>query len=195
MKKLALSFACVLALCGGASAQTITSNGAKSDAVIMKIHQIDILNELLPLTLRKEQFPPILTALEKARAAEKKILEDEDAQLAKIAPDIDKTYDEGVDKGIYPSHEVVTNTGKLLKAMAIRRQVFAGETMEDMYKVIDSTLDAGQKKVMANTVTMDDLPPNVKKEDATDEVKIRAYIRKVILDRGAYEILLKLRNK
>lgn len=195
MKKIALSFACALALCGGAAAQVVTSNGTKSDAVVLKIHQIDILNELLPLTLRKEQFPPILLALEKARSAEKKILEDEDAQLAKIAPDIDKAYDDGVDKGVYPSHDIVVNTAKLLKAMAIRRQVFVGETMDDMYKAVDSTLDAGQKKVMANTVTMDDLPAGIKKEDATDEMKIKAFVRKVFLDRAAYDILLKLRNK
>lgn len=192
MKHLILSLGLCVALVSGAAAQAVTPKGAKSDEVMVKVRQIDILNQLLPLALRKSQYNGILTALEKARQKEKQIRTLEDGDLEKIYKDVDDAVTNAIDKGTYPPNAMQGNVDKLLTAMGIRRQVAIGEMVEEFYDATSKIFDAGQKKVMANSLDAAKLDPSVKKDQMTEEQKIKFFIRKVFLDQITYDLLVKM---
>jgi len=194
MKNFLLCLGLVFALVAGASAQAVTSKGAQSDDVMLKIRQIDILNQLLPLAIRKEQFNPILTALEKARQKEKQIRELEDADLAKIAPDVTGAVKEGTEKGTVPNHDMQVRVMKILNAMAIRRQVAIGEMIQDFVDATATVFDDGQKKVMQNSLDKAALDPTLKPAEMSDDQKLKFFVKKVFLDTATYDILLKLQK-
>lgn len=194
MKNLILCFSLVLALVTGASAQVVTPKGAQSDEVLLNIRKIDILNQLLPLAIRKDQYNALLTAMEKAKQKEKQLREQEDVDLAKIAPDISNAVKEGTEKGTVPNHDMQVRVMKILNAMAIRRQVAIGEMVDDFVAATSTVFDAGQKKVMQNSLDKAALDPSLKPAEMTDEQKLKFFVKKVFLDQVCYDMLLKLQK-
>jgi len=194
MKNLILCFSLVLALVTGASAQVVTPKGSQSDEVLLNIRKIDILNQLLPLAIRKDQFNAILTAMEKAKQKEKQLREQEDVDLAKIAPDLSDAVKEGTEKGTVPNHDMQVRVMKILNAMAIRRQVAIGEMVDDFVTATATVFDAGQKKVMQNSLDKAALDPTLKVSEMTDDAKLKFFVKKVFLDQVCYDMLLKLQK-
>jgi len=197
MKNVILCLSFVFALAGGAAAQTTTATTAKaaqSEAVVQSIRQIDILNQILPLGIRKEQFNGILTAMEKARQKEKKIRELEDDDLEKIAPDVKGAVKDATEKGKFPDHDMQVRVLKLLNAMAIRRQVAVSEMVQDFVDATANIFDAGQKKVMENSLDKAALDPTVKPAEMSDDQKLKFFVKKVFMDSTAYDLLLKLQK-
>lgn len=195
MKQFLLSVIVALCLATGASAQVITANGAKSDEIMAKIHQIDILNQILPLAIRKEQFEPLLHALEKARQKEKKTREFEDGELAKISGDVSDTVTNGIDKGTFPPHATLVHVASVLSALNVNRQIAMTEMLDDFVAATSTVFDAGQKKVMANSLDAASLDPSVKKDQMKEDDKVRFFIKKVFMDQVTYDLLLKLQKK
>jgi hypothetical protein len=195
MKHLLFSLGLFAALVAAAPAQsTATPKAAQSDATFQKIRQLDVLIQLLPLNLKKAQIDLLLTALEKARDSEKKIRSLEDDDLAKLAPKISEALKNAQEKGAYPPRELQTEIAALTRAMGIRRQVATGEMVDDLYKVVDTGLEAGQKTVMAKSLAAAALDPSLKGVKMTDEQKVKFYIRQILLDITAYESLKDLRK-
>jgi len=194
MKNLLLCFCLVLALVGGASAQTVTSKGAQSDEVMTKIRQIDILNQILPLAIRKEQYNPILTALEKARQKEKAVRALEDDELSKLAPDITSAVKDGTEKGTFPNHDMLTKVAKALNQMALRRQQAINQMVDDFVAATTTVFDDGQKKVMENSLDKAALDPSLKPAEMSSDDKIHFFVKKVFMDSVAYDLLLKLQK-
>lgn len=195
MKHLLLSLGLFAALVAAAPAQSggTTPKAAQSDATMQKIRQIDVLIQLLPLNLKKDQIDKLLTGLEKAKEAEKKIRMMEDDDLEKVAPKISAALKNALEKGTYPPRELQNEVASLTRAFSIRRQIATGEMVEDMYKVVDG-LEAGQKTIMAKSLDSATLDPSLKGATMTDEQKIKFYIRRILLDFTAYESLKELRK-
>jgi hypothetical protein len=191
----ALIAAACLAPLACAQSPITTPNGARSDAINLKIRQIDILVQVLPLAIRKEQFSPLLGAIEKARAKQKQIVGLEDSDLAKIDGDVTTALNNALQKGAFPPREMQIATAKLFRAMAIRRQVAVGEMLDDLCAAIKKIFDEGQLKVMANSLDPYLIDPSIKKDSLTQDGKVRFFVQQIILDPVAYDVLLKLDEK
>lgn len=195
MKHLLLSLGLFAAFVAAAPAQsTSTPKAAQSDATMRKIQQIDVLIQLLPLNLKKNQIDLLLTGLDKARESEKKIRSMEDDELAKLEPKLAEALKNAYEKGAYPPRELQSEVAAVTRAMGIRRQVATGEMVEDLYKVVDTGLEAGQKTIMAKSLAAAALDPSLKGVTMTEEQKVKFYIRKILLDITAYESLKELRK-
>lgn len=195
MKHLLLSLGVLAALVTAAPAQSVsTPKASQSDATIQKIRQLDVLIQLLPLNLKKTQIDLLLTGLEKAKESEKKIRTLEDDDLEKLSPKVSAALKNALEKGAYPPREMQNEVASLTRAMGIRRQIATGEMVEDMYKVIDTGLEAGQKTIMAKSLDSAALDPSLKGVKMTDEQKVKFYIRRILLDITAYESLKELRK-
>lgn len=201
MKKLLFSLSLAAAFAGLAvtpayaqSSGAVTPKGSKSDQSIIKIRQLDMIIQILPLNIRKEQYDPLFRSLERSRAKEKQIRALEDDDLEKIDPKLSDAVKNALDKGSYPPHDLLVDAMKLMKAFGIRRQIATEEMVDDLYKTLKTTFDAGQMKVMANSLDAVQLDPSIKKDSLTDEAKQRFFIKRIFLDETTYDLLLKLQK-
>ena len=199
MKKLFIALGLVLALTGGGvSQQSVTPKGAKSDATLLKIRQIDMLVQILPLAIKKTQFEPILASLDRAREKQKKTLLMEDDFLEKIDAELGEAVKNGLEKGTFPPHDLQVKAAKLWHALSINRQVATNEMVQDLYTTFkgDAThtgvFDEGQLKVMANSLDAQAFDPSVKKDSMNEVAKIKFFITQIFLDPVTYDLLRKL---
>jgi hypothetical protein len=199
MKLISLSVLVILALTPVIQAQSGTASDTKpmtpaerSAAIMQKVSQVDLLVQVLPLAIRKEQYGPLLTVIEKNRQKEKVIRSNENEDLLRIEQDLNKAVSDGLEKGAYPPKEMRFKAIKLLNAMSIRRRIAVKEMVEDVYKVVSTTFDAGQLKVMENSLDPASDDPTVKRESLDAKAKINFFIERVFLDTLVYDILLKL---
>jgi len=193
MKQLLLSLGLAFALVGGAAAQA-TPKGSKSDQTVVKIRQVDVMVQLIPLTLKKAQIDKLLPSIEKARAKELQIRKMEDDDLEKLDARLDDALKNGLEKQAYPPRELQVDVSKLTRAMAIRRQVALAEMIEEVYNATNTILDEGQRTVMEKSLNIGALDPSLKDKELTREQKIKFFIRQILLDSYAYDMLLKLQK-
>jgi hypothetical protein len=167
----------------------------EADRILMKIRELDLLNQILPVLMKPEQIKKILPALEKAREAEKRIQKDEVAVLKKLEPTLDPALASAKDKGQVPTRETLNEMFGALRDLRTRRLVMVAEQSENVLKTVEETLDAGQIKAAANS-----LDPKIGHEgmDVTklsDRDKLRTWVRIVLMDPAAYGLLVDLSRK
>ncbi len=191
IKKLLISLALVATFASAALAQDIvTEKGKNSDAIYLKIRQIDLMNQLLPLVLTKDQIGRILPTLEKVRAKQRALLISEDEEMAKVQARVEEVHANAVNKGVYPPKEFSVDIAKLTRAMSIRRSVFLGESTDEIDATLNTVLNSGQKKALANSFASSFIDPSKKPEELTDQIRTRFFIQRVLLDPLARELLI-----
>lgn len=178
-----------LSLSAHAGAQVDPAKAKRSADVMTKIGQLDLLVQLLPLALDKEQLRMLLPVIEKARAKSYKIMDMEADDLAKLDQRVSKAVTDALEKGVYPPQDLQVDIAKLTRAFTIRRQLAGAENVEEVYAAIGKTLNEGQKKAMENSLD----PKLLGVKETLDSVgKIKFFIREILLDPRSYDLLVKM---
>ena len=189
MKRFSLAICLVLALVGAGIAQ---DKAAQSNIVLDKMRQIDLLNHILPLALKKEQILKMLPVIEKARR-DVKLQTDEEAKfLAQNAAKVDKAVKDGIEKGDVPDKQLLRELNAMVRVFAMKRAAIASDNATMVLDVMKTTLNAGQMKVAANSLDFKIYNPNVKPEDIKEEDRLKLFVQEVILDPLAYDLLVKI---
>lgn len=196
MKKVFLAialFSCVFGSMAVASAQTTKADaGKRADEILAKVHELDLLNQLLPVLMTKEQMRKILPSVEKAREMVKATEKGEAEQLEKLAAKIDPVLKEAYEKNKVPSQEVLLEYAKtFVKLRVVRRSVIESNTTA-VLEVVQKTLDKGQLAAARNALDPKLIDPSLDKEKMSDEEKMRFWVKVILLDPQTYTILLKL---
>lgn len=193
IKQLLLSIGLCLALSAGANAQLTTPKGAKSDEINAKIHEVDMLMQILPLLLTKDQLnDKILPAIEKNRETFRKELEYEDGELAKFESILDEALTGAYTKGSYPARKSTNEIADKTYKLGLQRQIIVSLMTDNMVDVINATLNAGQKKALLGSFDPKFIDPTAKPETITDERKMKFFVQRIFLDPTTYEILKKM---
>ncbi|HRF60358.1 MAG TPA: hypothetical protein PLH94_10665 [Fimbriimonadaceae bacterium] len=166
-----------------------------ADEILRKVRRLDLMNQILPLVLTKSQYAKVLPTIEKARAAVKKQEQIEYDFLSKLSPKIDKALKEAVDNGKVPGNEVINETWATFQTLGIMRKAVADDNVDKVFEVFKATLNAGQIKTAANSVNVKAFDPNADPKTMGDDAKLRIYIRLIVLDPLAYDLLLQLSRK
>lgn len=182
----------LLALTSGAMGQTSDAAAKRSTEILKKARTLDLLNHILPLLLTKEQINQMLPAIERTRAKVRAIEKAEAEDLAKYEKKLDDAIAQGFEKERVPGRTVLNEISKLFQALAIRRQIAAEENAEDMLTVVKKALNAGQLKTMAGSLDMKVYLPGVDPATITEDMKIKVYIKDVLLDPLSYDFLVRL---
>ena len=180
---------CVSTLCLG---QITTERGSASDLINAKIQKIDLLIKLVPLALKKDQYPDLLAGLEKARELEREVLKKEDDDLAELDGPLTEALQNALEKGIYPGHDIQEKVTAKYNLASGRRMAAKLQMIKIVYAAIQNKLNAGQRKAMAGSFSSQYVSPGIKPEDVTDEVKINFFIKNVFLDPLAYDLLVEM---
>jgi hypothetical protein len=193
MKHLLLSLGLCLALFTGASAQITTDKGDKSNEINLKIHEVDLLIQLLPLLLTKDQLNhDVLPTIEIVRDMERKELQAEDEALAGMEADLDATLKDAYEKGAYPARKVIDEVSQTTGKFATKQLLTQLQMVAAVTAMLEKTLNAGQKKVLINSFDPRFIDPAAKPETMTAEAKMNFYVKRVFLDPYVYNILKKL---
>lgn len=183
-----LTLTALLALAAGAAAQT-------APTPLMKIKQLDLMNQLLPVLLTPAQIKAMLPAIEKAQEAERKLIKQEAEELKAIEGRVDKALAAAREKGEVPSRELQQDIHKMFADFRLRRVALTIDSADAVLAIVEKELDKGQLAVIANSIKPEELAPGRKPEDVTDQEKRRGWVRIVLLDPAAYDLLVEMSRK
>ncbi|MEA2552990.1 MAG: hypothetical protein QOJ65_1166 [Fimbriimonadaceae bacterium] len=188
--KLLLAISLSAACLTGAVAQTIDPDKSKeSTRIVQAMRKVELMNQILPLVLERDQILQILPVLERIRDKNRRLLIQEHDDLLKY----DKQSTAAVDaamKGKLPDQNFVRELVAFYRVNDLRRQIAMGENIDLLLPALDKALNKGQQKVMANSLTLKFFEPDITPEQATDKLKIRVFVREVLLDPLTYELLV-----
>jgi hypothetical protein len=163
-----------------------------SEEVIAKMRQIDLLNQLIPLALTKAQIGALLPVVERARQKVTTIQKDEATALDKLDLKISNAIKKSVETGVAPPKDLLNELAEATQRMSVNRVLAIDENTSNVLKVFNETLNKGQKKAAANSLSPKLVNPNAKPEEITDDEKIKYFVQEILLDPQCYTILLQL---
>ncbi|MBN9501915.1 MAG: hypothetical protein J0H02_09100 [Armatimonadetes bacterium] len=191
MKHALLVLALLFALVGSSIAQT--SDKAKRAAETMdKFRQVDVLTMLLPMVLTKEQIRKILPDIEKARQDVKKQEQEEADLILKYSERVDQAIKAGVDEGEVPKSDLLREMRALVQTMTMKRRAVASDNVDLVFATVKKVLNEGQLKAAANSLRASDFMPADKAEALSEDDKVKLFVREILLEPHAYEILVKM---
>lgn len=189
MKRFLIVLSLALAISGAVFAQS--DKAKQSAATLDKMRQIDLLNHLLPLTMNKDQIRKILPSIEKARR-DVKTQEDEEAKfLAESSAKVNKAVEEGI-KGDVPDKQLLRELNAMIRLFTMKRKEIGDDNAKMVLEVLKTTLNAGQLKVAGNTLDFKVYNPGIKPEEIKDEDRLTLFVREILLDPLAYDLLVKI---
>ncbi|HVT11575.1 MAG TPA: hypothetical protein VHE55_04860 [Fimbriimonadaceae bacterium] len=191
MKHIFICLGIIFGLFHFGHAQT-ADQGKRSDEIVMRIRQIDLLNQIVPLALKKEQINALLPAIERARARVTQEEKEEAGILQKLDGKLTAAIKKSIEENTPPPKDLSLEIAKTTQDMSDKRALIVDENTEAVLKVFNDTLDAGQKKVAANSFAASFINPNVKPDEIKESEKINFFIREILLDPQAYDILIQL---
>jgi hypothetical protein len=196
MKSFLLCIGLCFALVAAASAQPIsTERGKRSDEIFLKLRKIDLLNQIIPLVLTKDQINKILPSIEQARAKQKLILAQEDDELAKLQSQVDEVYKKAVEDGAFPPKDFSAMISNKTKQMSMKRNIALIEMVEAIQDVVMKVLNEGQRKALVGSFDAKFIDPTKKPEEIKEGTRVRFYVERVLLDPLARELLIEIAEK
>jgi tRNA nucleotidyltransferase/poly(A) polymerase len=189
MKRLLIILSFALAISGAVFAQ---DKSAQSTAILQKMRQIDLLNHLIPLVMTKEQIRKLLPEIEKARRDVRTQEAEEAKLLSEKAAAIDKAVKDGIDKGDVPDKQLLKELNAMIRFFSMKRDAVANDNTTNVLAIMKTTLNAGQLKAAGNSLNPKVFDPSVKLEELKDDDRLRLFVREVMLDPLAYDLLVKM---
>jgi hypothetical protein len=168
-----------------------TAQEAHATVILEKIQKVDILSQVLPILLTKEQIKKLLPTIEDARQAVADVKKKEYDQLKRLESMLDKVIADGMEKGEVPKVEERKEAIKVINSLAVGRQAVIAINTAKVTAKFNEVANKGQIKTAANS-----LDPRFfegqKIEEIPDEKKVEMFCQEVLLHPLAYEMLRKM---
>jgi hypothetical protein len=195
MTRLVLALLAVAALAVTAAAQPTAEQAKRSEEVLRKVRMLDLYNHILPVLITSDQARQILPAIEKARQRVRDIQKQEALDMAALESKLDSALKAATDTGQVPGRPILAEVQKLFRNFTLRRALAAEENAQVVAEVFKKTLNEGQRKAAANSLNLSLISPGMKVEEMTEDDKLHVYIREIILDPAAYDVLVAISLK
>ena len=200
MRKLSLGLVALISVATSATAFNPGQGGGQapaaptnhSDEIVLKLRQADLMVQLTPLALTKDQINKLMATLEKIRADQAKIRKQEDDILLKMEPELDKVLKAAIETGAFPPRPFIESTSKTTAQMTLTRAFWSTKMVDQLLETIKKSLDAGQIKAMTHSLNAEALDPTKKMKDMNDEDKLKFFIARIFLDDVTYDLLGKM---
>ena len=190
MKRLLVPLLFAVCLSTSATASVAPSQDVAT-RILTKLRQLDLLNQILPVLLTKEQLAKLLPVIEKAREASKATERIELDELKKLEAKLDADIKDAKEKGLVTAKERTSEYTRVLAALRKVREIMVNDQLETVLKSVEETLDEGQIKAATNSIQN----PGDKESKLTDRDKLRRWVGAVLLDPLSYDLLLDLKKK
>jgi hypothetical protein len=191
MKNLLLVFVLIFGLVAFDAAQD-SDKAKRSNAILEKMRQIDLLNQLVPLVMTKDQIRKLLPVIERARQDVRKQQAEEADLLLKYQARIEKAVADGTDKGIVPEKAFLKELNAVVLTMTMKRNAVASDNTDAVLAAMKSTLNVGQLKAAGNSLNPRVFDTGIKPEEMKDDDRLKLFVREIMLDPLSYDVLLKM---
>ncbi len=194
MKTKPILFLILLSLAAFSSAQSIPTETRirRSSEILGKLRQLEILNQILPVVMTKEQIRQLLPTLEEVRATVKKTEELEYEEIAKLEGRVDAALKEAYEIGKVPTQELFTDYLKTFARLSKARQLITEVNSGKVLAKLKEILNEGQLKLAENALTVPLADPSQDPTKLDAERKQLYFVRQILLDPMTYDILIKL---
>ncbi len=170
------------------------SQNSEATKITDKIHRLDVLNQILPVLMTKDQIKKLIVEIEKVRQTfkdnEKKELEALQKVEARVAAEVKRC----TEKGDIPDEKLMAELGNLRSTFIANRGKMSVVNTANIYLAMKETLNEGQMKAAGNSIDPRYFgvadPEKVSQED-----KLRLWIQNVLLDAVTYDVLVELSKK
>lgn len=177
------------------TAQAGVDRAKRAEEIQAKARKMDLLNQILPLLLTREQLDKLLPAVEKARQTARKTQIAEYDELVKLEPALDKSLKEAYDEGKVPAQETLASVSKTYKTLDLARNIIINQNIDLVQEVLEKELTAGQKKSLVGALRPQLYDPSFDPAKMTDEKRMRFFIDVVLLDYHSYDVLVELQKR
>jgi len=182
---LALSIVTLPALAQSTSDQ----RAERSTRILTQIHRLDLLNQILPILLTKDQINKILPSLEKAKQSIRETEAKEVELLKSIEAKVDEAVKNGVEKGEVPNRDLLKKVLATFQYFQIARQSVIEANVDRTVEAMKGCMNAGQTKAAMNAIDWKKFDASLNPEKMSDDEKLRLYVKVVLLDPLAYDVL------
>lgn len=160
-----------------------------ADRINFKIRRLQIVDQLLPVLLTKEQVRKLLPVIEKCRQDEVDLEKRELQEMKEFEPELDKVLDAAIKERKTADEEFYARYKKMTSAFVLTRQILVGSSTHKVLEAMKPILNEGQLKAAEKA-----LDPRLFGETDPDslssDAKLKIWIREVLLDRATYDILV-----
>jgi hypothetical protein len=195
MNRIATVFVIMAALGAFVYAQTggsqPTAQETHSTLIVEKIYKVDLLNQILPLLMTKEQLKALLPSIEDARQNVATVKKKEYEELRRLEGMLDRVISEGIEKGEVPKSEDRALAMKTIGSLSMGRQFVAASNSQKVADKLKEVLNKGQLKAAANSLDSRFLEGK-KVEEVSEDERINIFVREVLLHPQAYEVMRKM---
>lgn len=170
-------------------------HAAASTRVMKKYHQVMLLCQLLPILFDKGQWNSVLEAVDKTREQVRKTQENEYTVLVGDESSLDDMIDAGLQKEQIPELKKLTKVQNDLKALGITRSIIAAGNVETVMDAIKKVANEGQLHEMEGSLNIQLIDSAQDEKKMSEDDKLRFFIKNVILDPDAYDLMIKIMTK
>ncbi|MFY9233079.1 MAG: hypothetical protein WAO58_01315 [Fimbriimonadaceae bacterium] len=187
-----LSLIFCLAIAAICAAQPVTEQTKHTEAMLNKVKQLDVMNQILPMLMTKEQIKNILPSVEKARARVKAAQNKEYTALKAFEARLNEAYKKAIETGQTPGRALQAEIIRMFQEKGLERMLIAEENTDLVVEALKKHLNAGQIKAATNALDPKVFDPSLKPEEMTSEQKLRFFVKEIFLDPVAYDVLILL---
>lgn len=162
----------------------------EADRILLKVRQLQIVDQMLPVLLTKDQIKKLLPIIEKWRQKELDLEKKELEKLKEFEPKLDLALKDAIGgEQKTPRTEFTEEWLRMQNAFILGRQVLRGSSSHEMYEKLKEICNEGQLKSVENAIDPR-LIGKTDPESLTAEAKSKMWIQEVLLDRASYDILV-----
>ncbi len=183
-------FAAFFLLMVGLTAAPAQNAGDVADDVFSRGVELQLLNQLMPLLMTKEQWRKVLPAIETAREAVRKTEKLEVEELQKLKGRMDESFKNAIEKGELPKKELLLEFQKTLAKFRTTRRIISDINTTKVLEAFNATANEGQKKTAIGSITPADF--GYKPDELKDEARLNLFASEILLNPLAYDIMRKL---
>jgi hypothetical protein len=184
----------VLASCSAAFAQAASDaeRSRRSEEIMTRAVQIDLLNQILPVLLSTDQLRQLLPTIERIRQRVRETEKLEFDELRKLESKLEAAYKDGMEKGLVPPRELIGEVFSTYSRLGVSRRLMAEKNAQDVLDKFMEVANAGQQKAAAQALNPRTFDASAKPDEMSQEDRLRLYVREILLHPLAYDILVKL---
>lgn len=183
---------CVFAV---SSAQPTEAQSEESERILIKIQQMELYDQLLPVLFKPDEARAFLPVLERHRAEVRKMRLSEHKMLRPLEIDLDRVIKEAQEKGNVPDPKVMKKALDLFRVFAMFRKALLDDTAEELISTMRQTLNEGQIRAAMNAFNPKEFDPTLDPETMTEDEKLALWVKVVLMDSLAYDIMLGFSRK
>ena len=185
---LGLAFSIVAA----SPAQTDAERVRQATEITRKLQRLDLLNQILPVLMTRDQIRRILPAIEQARQNARDLERAEFERMKVIVPRLDAALEAAEKRGTIPPTEFLDEVSKMLRQLATARTLMMALNADKVLEAMERHLNEGQRRAAANALDPRMFNPDADVSKLTEQQKLKAWIKHVLLNENAYQILVDL---